>query len=184
MNRLISFSLLLLLSTHWLLADDVRKPDNETATATVFADKCQFVFPIEDMERAWKWGVSPANYCEYSWMVTINGDDAKYQVGLSYFNPDAIPQSGSFDQLLATGQADVWKLEADGNGASYVEGVRVNCESKGDTLRITVENKAWIKRLFGKEPKSVRFETSGTQLKASKTDVIVEYKMDAMRKDR
>ncbi len=102
MNRIISLSFLVLLSPHWLSADETEKPKTKVATATVLPDKCIFTFPIDDIERVWKWGVSPANHCEYSWMVTVKGDDATYQLGLSYFNPDAFPQSGTFDELLTT----------------------------------------------------------------------------------
>ncbi len=183
MNRIISLAFLVLLSPHWLSADDAQNPKIKVANATVFLDKCVFTFPIDDIERVWKWGVSPANHCEYSWMVTVKGDDATYQLGLSYFNPDAFPQSGTLDELLTTAQANVWKLEADCSGASYVDGVRVNCDSEEDALRITIDNKRWVNKLFGREPKSVRFETNGTQLKAGKTEVNVEYKTDAKRKD-
>jgi hypothetical protein len=116
-------------------------------------------------------------------MVTVKGDDATFQLGFSYFNPDAFPQSGTFDELLSTGQANVWELEADGSGASYVEGVRVNCQSEGNALRITIDNKKWVKELFGGAPKSVRFEISGTQLNARKVDVNVTYKMAAKKND-
>lgn len=179
MNRIITLLLPFLLAAHWATADETAQPKAKVATATVLSDKCVFTFPIEDIERVWKWGTSPANHCEYSWMVTVKGDDATYQLGFSYFNPDAFPQSGTFDELLSTGQANVWELEADGSGASYVEGVRVNCQSEGNALRITIDNKKWVKELFGGAPKSVRFEIGGTQLKAAKVDVNVAYKMAA-----
>jgi hypothetical protein len=179
MNRIISLSFLIFLSSHCLSADEIEKPNTNVATATVLPDKCIFAFPINDIDRVWKWGVSPANHCEYSWMVTIKGDDATYQLGLSYFNPDAFPQSGTLDQLINTGQANVWKLEADGSGASYIDGVQVNCDTEGNTLLITIDDKKWIKKLFGHSPKSVRFETSGTQLNVAKVGVNVVYKINA-----
>jgi hypothetical protein len=187
MNRIIIIASIIIaslvfLSPHWLGADDdAEPPKTKVATATVLPEKCVFTFPIDNIEREWKWGVNPAHHCEYSWMVTVKNNGATYQFGFSYFNPDAFPQSGTFDKLLKTGQANVWRLEADGNGASYVDGVRVNCDSKGNALRITINNEKWVKKLFGRAPKTVRFETSGAQLKASKVDVNVEYTTDSRK---
>ncbi len=177
MNRIIALSFLILVSPSWASADETANPKTKLPTATVLPDKCIFTFPIEDIEREWKWGVSPANQCEYSWMVTVKGSDTTYQLGFSYFNPDAFPQSGTFDELLSTGQANVWAIEADGSGASYVDGVRVNCRSEGNALLITIDNRKWLKELFAHAPQSLRFETSGTQLQAGKADVNVAYKM-------
>ncbi|KAA5538659.1 hypothetical protein FYK55_27135 [Roseiconus nitratireducens] len=178
MNRILTFSFLALFSPQWLPADGTDKPKSNDATATVLPGKCVFTFPVDEIEREWKWGVSPANHCEYSWMVTVKGGDSTYQFGFSYFNPVARPQSGTFDELLAAGQANVWKLKADGRGASYVDGVAVTCDSEGDALRITIDSDDWVEKLFGQTPKSVKFETSGTQLKAGKIDVDVRYKKE------
>jgi len=175
MNRTITLLVCLVLPSSWTYADDSTKANAKVATATALADKCIFNFPIDDIEREWKWGVSPAYRCEYSWMVTVKRGDASYQLGFSYFNPDAVPQSGTLTKLLATGQANVWKRAADGNGASYVKGVRVTCNLAGKHLRIMLDNEKWTKELFGDRPMYVRFETSGTQLKRGKTVVKVVY---------
>jgi hypothetical protein len=114
-------------------------------------------------------------------MVTVMGHESSYQFGFSYFNPDAVPQSGTLDDLLKTGQSNVWKLAPDGKGASYVEGVRVTCESTENGLRVSIDSEEWIKTLFGSRPKSVRFETNGTQLKRRKTDVNVDYERPSLK---
>lgn len=167
----------LILLPQLALADDKPKPKTPFPKAKVHGDKCTFHFPIENTKRVWDWGVSPANRCEYSWMVTVKRGETSYQLGFSHFNPVPDPQSGSLARLLETGQSDVWKLDADGTGASNVDGKSVTCRAARDHLEIVLDSEAWTKKLFADRPKTVQFETSGTQLKRTKTTVKVDYKM-------
>ena len=167
----------------WTHADEA-KTNAKYATATVIASKCVFEFPIDDIERDWEWGVSPANYCEYSWMVTIKRGIVSYQIGFSYFNPDSMPESGSLAELLATGQSDVWKRSADAESGSVVEGLRVTCTATRKHLRISLDNTKWTVELFCDKPESVTFETGGTQLEHTKTIIEVAYKPPFKNLDR
>ncbi len=145
----------------------------EKPTAFVYPAECRFSFPIERVNRKWRWGVSTPNFCEYSWMVTIKTETEIYQLGFSYFNPGGPSQEGSFADLLFAGQTDLWKLGTD--SASSVDGVKVKATVDSNRLRITVVDKEWTERLFEKKPKSLQFETTGTQLGKSKKDVVVKY---------
>lgn len=174
MNRLIILPILFLVAVSWAPAEEAAKPKEKVPTAIVLPEQCVFTFPIDDLSREWKWGVSPASQCEYSWMVTVKNGDKSYQIGFSYFNPFGKPRTGTFKDLLVNGQANVWELS--GDGASYVEGVDVTCDTVGDGLRIAVSDEKWIKKQFAGKPKTLSFETTGSLLKQGKTEVKVAYK--------
>jgi WD40 repeat protein len=144
--------------------------------AIVLPGECRFTFPIENLEREWKWGAARANVREYSWMVTVKSGDETYQLGFSYFNPDPMVSVGTFLDLLNAGQSNLWLLDPNGNGASYVSDVGVKRTVVGNGLQFAIVDKKWTERLFKDKPKFLRFETDGTQLKHTEQDVPVEYK--------
>ena len=142
-------------------------------TATVFPNRCEFAIPIKNIDQKWVWGVTEADTCEYSWQVTINAGNDVYQLGFTYFNPDAAKMTGSFADLLGAGQTDIWKLEDDGLGASNVGSL--NASTDGKRLLFVVEDQIWVEHLFSDKPQTVTFETGGTQLAYNKQESRVEY---------
>ena len=153
-------------------------------TAVICAEKCRFTFPIENIHKAWDWGASNPDTCEYSWMVTIKTGDNDYQLGFSYFNAGAGVWSGTFTKLLRVGQTDLWLLEEDGLGASRVEGVRVDASVEGNCLVFEISDKKWSERLFKTKPKDVTFKTGGSQLPTTSEACRVDYATAEKRNDR
>jgi len=153
------------------------KIDAERAapTATVYAERCRFTFPIENIQRTWKWGASKRDMCDYSWMVTIKADSSDYQLGFSYFNAGVGVCSGTFAQLLQVGQTDLWLLKEGGLGASRVEGVRVDASVEDNRLVFDICGKKWTERLFEQKPNDVTFGTGGSQLPLTSRTCRVVY---------
>ena len=177
MKRAASFiaSICVVFSVSLLFAQDDSKPKERTESAIVLLNECRFTFPIERLDRKWSWGISAANNLEYSWMVTVKTGGDKYQLGFSFFNPGAIPEDGSFADLLKVGQTNLWQINPDG-GATYVERARIQRSVENDRLVFSIVDKDLMKRLFKDKPKVLLFETGGTQLSKTKKEVPVEYK--------
>ena len=114
-------------------------------------------------------------------MVNLKAGKTKYEVGFSYFNPGGVEAAGKFQDLLNAGQCDVWEISPNGEGGSTT-GAQAKCRRDGNRLKITVDGGNWTEKLFADQPKTVVFESGGSQLKSDKTEVKVKYRQKAKAK--
>ena len=152
-------------------------PRSDVAAATVFMDRCRFFFPVENVRRTWKWGVTKANTCEYAWMLKINVDHEVYELGFSFFNHDVIERIGTLAELMSVGQTNMWLISGQG-GATYVEGVTVNGHANEHGLTFVLDDEELLDRLFRSRPTNLRFERTGAMLAHAETEVRVEYRLE------
>jgi hypothetical protein len=179
---LVGVPVVLILSIGVLPAcDGKRMPASPGGTphAVVFKDGCRLVFPQENPDQVWSWGVSPANACEYAWQVEITVDGDTYQLGYINFNPGwQSSGSGRLGDLLSAGQASLWQLKPGGTGASVVDGALMGSWVKGDALVCELHSQEWAERLFKDRPSSLKFITGGTLLQKTEREGSVVYKLD------
>ena len=164
---------------HALVTQSASTPNDakpQVLVASVFNDRFAISVPIENIDKTWVWGVSDRNVCEYSWQLNIISGKETFQLGFTYFNPNAIKQSGSFADLLRAGQNDIWKIDA--SGGTNVGSL--NATTDGTHLNFSITDKVWIGRLFSDRPKTIIFETGGVQLKPDRQEVTVKYVKSAV----
>jgi hypothetical protein len=124
----------------------------------VSAVAAEFVLPIPAPDGEWAWchTTTPDNVLEYRWMIRVGGADSEYEFGFSLFKfPGCREAHGSLDDLLAAGQANVWKLHADG-GASVVDGAQVSMAAGNGAVFISITDPAIVTLLFGNRPPKAR----------------------------
>ena len=124
----------------------------------VSAAAAEFSLPIPASDREWAWCLttSPDNILEYRWMIRVGAADSAYEFGFSLFKfPGCHEAHGSLHDLLAAGQANVWKLHAD-EGASVIEGAQVSVTERGGAVVIRIADPAIVTLLFGNRPSTAR----------------------------
>lgn len=148
------------------------------ASATVSAQLGRFYFPIKDITRQWEWQAAQHMELEYKWSVTLRLKDETYQVGFSRFcfRPKG-KNVGTFEQLIASGQVNIWKVNAD-NTASQEQSLKgVTAKQQGDGLLIQLTEPKLLAQLLAQKPATVGFESIyGSYLPPShEEDVRVDY---------
>lgn len=125
-------------------------------SARIYNKKAIFEFSIPVRDK-WEW-YSFAKGQEYSWNVVID----KYSIGFFLFCPSGtiMPESGSFQELLAAGQFSVFESEANGT-CSVIQGIDISgkVNKEGNMLIIEVLGEDIVQNIFSSKPKSCRFKS-------------------------
>jgi hypothetical protein len=146
------------------------------ASATIKQNRAEFWFPVASANAVQKWGTSPVNRMEYSWFVVFPDKSATYEIGYSLFISDRNqPTTGSFEELLAAGQKNVWRLKPEGGGevVQEVEGIQVR--RRDDGLVIELTDADLLQKLRDARPAQLTFKTGGDLLGSHEEIVAVTY---------
>ena len=134
---------------------------------------CEIAFPIQDPESLFQWGIGKPNVAEYFWQADIQQAKAHYQIGFSYFNPNARPQSGTLRQLLDVGQSDVWLVDDSLNALRC--GVQVDLTLSEGVVTLRISDPKAVHELFIEHPERISYKIGGTQMRYTTGDVPVHY---------
>jgi sugar lactone lactonase YvrE len=122
------------------------------ASAIISQNKAEFWFPIEDIDKQWEWGTAPDNHREHALLVELSSD---VQIGFTKWKHSSeIPQVGTIEQLLNSGQTNIWK------NSSYLDG-SIRAYRKGQGVMIELTDSSTLFELNQAKPTALMFEITG-----------------------
>jgi hypothetical protein len=117
-----------------------------------------FVFPIPE-RSLWEWNRSQtaADQQEYGWYVRVpETDSSYYQIGFTQWKfGSAKPSAGSLQELLRSGQSNLWK--SDGTNGTMINTVDVTTELVGKQLIVHITGDDVIRQIFTQQTPIVQF---------------------------
>ncbi len=127
-------------------------------TGAVTATTAEFKIPIQQpADGVWIWNRAdtPDNASEYSWTITAKNGTAQYSFGFYLYKyPGSREARGQIQDLLKTGQASVFKEDAEGRGQMLPDAkVTVTFEDAAILLRIT--DPTLVRLIFREHPETV-----------------------------
>ena len=148
-------------------------------SAVITESKAEFWMPVVKIDEEWMWGIRPEGELEYQWTVELPCLLANYDVGYTKWKgAGEMQQNGTFNQLLAAGQVDVWKVSA--GEASVLPDRAIRAYRKDQGLMIELTDAATLAELRSASPYSLKMKmvNSGVGEDTSLT-VPVEYQKQA-----
>jgi hypothetical protein len=150
--------------------------NGDAFAASVRSGLGQFYFPIENIDRQWEWQASPANILEYSWIVVVPLDDGVYKFGFNRFCFQPRAKSvGTFEQLLATGQVNIWKENPDGSFSVQEDLRGVKAKRHGNGLLVELIEPRLLEKFLARRPAIVHFTTGYALYPQKDQEVKVVY---------
>ena len=148
-------------------------------SAVITESKAEFWMPVVKIDEEWIWGIRPEGELEYQWTVELPCLLANYDVGYTKWKgAGEMQQNGTFNQLLAAGQVDVWKVSA--GEASVLPDRAIRAYRKDQGLMIELTDATTLAELRAANPYSLKMKmvNSGAGEDTSLT-VPVEYQKQA-----
>lgn len=161
--------------------------EGEGARAAIVRHDCiEFWFPIENADGEWRWGVAGDNILEYAWFVRAEILDGVYELGYSRFDfPGGQRASGSLRSLIDAGQINIWKLGADGQGGTLVEGDVGGIVGllRNDGILFRVTDPEMVRAFVSERPAKVVFRRAGSMQPSTpdEQEVTVAYRVRGVR---
>ncbi len=144
---------------------------NRPPSILVTEDDCTCVISIETTIAPLSWGVDLQSNCEYSIQVGITAKESQYEFGFTCFSTGGPKCTGTFAELLAAGQSDIWQIGKD-SGTNIGN---VDATTDGKNLTFTLTDKKKLDLLFASEPKTAILKTGGTKLRQRQYPVPITY---------
>jgi hypothetical protein len=132
----------------------------DSFTAVVKADEARFTLPVPE-RREWKWRLPETKDSaqEYRMDVTVKNGGTEYTFGFYLWKrAGAKPGTGSFSDLLDTGQKSVFERPQGTRRLALIRDAGVKVNQEGDRLVITVSGRKDVARLFSGKPEKVTFK--------------------------
>jgi hypothetical protein len=134
-------------------------------------DDCTCVIPIEANQVPFSWGVDWQGNCEYSIQLRIAAKESQYEFGFTCFSSGGQKCTGTFAELLAAGQSDIWQIYMD-SGTNIGD---VDATTDGKNLTFTLTDKSKLDLLFASKPQIAILKTGGTRLLQQHYSVPITY---------
>jgi len=146
-------------------------PKPQVATGTVTQEAAVFWFPVEDADRTWRWGHTIVGALEYAWWVRVSLLGKEYELGYSHFKaPNSNEEQGNLQELLLSGQVNVW------DNGRYVKGTGgVSAKRVGSGVAIRLTEPEFLAAFRDERPEQVLMRTHGYMLNKKDETVQVTY---------
>ena len=137
-------------------------------------DVCTCVIPVATTKAPLSWGVDWQSSCEYSIQLEIVAKESKYEFGFTFFSTGGPKCTGTFAELLAAGESDIWQIDKD-SGTNIGD---IDATTDGKNLTFTLTDKKNLDLLFASKPRIAVLKTGGTLLKQRQYSVPIAYETE------
>jgi hypothetical protein len=115
---------------------------------------------VPNLDGQWEWNSLSANDLEYEWHVKLVLPKQTVEVGYTLFNAAGnLSGTGTFAQLLARGQTNVWTIDSSGKATAGPNGQGLTVKQTGTSVEIDLTDSALIAELRAARPAEVQFES-------------------------
>jgi len=128
------------------------------STGTVTATAAEFRIPLQQpADGVWTWNRAdtPDNANEYSWTVTAKNGSAQYSFGFYLYKSRGSSEArGQIEDLLESGQACVFKEDAEGAG-EVLPDAKVAVTVEDDAIVVRIADPNLVRLIFHGRPETV-----------------------------
>jgi len=155
-------------------------------------DYVKFIFDVE-RKGSWEWFSENirTGTLEYQWSASFRLNNQRYNAGFNLFKyPNAVPASGSFDELIEAGQVNLWSVKLSepesvrsnmsvmtGRG-SLVRGAEIQAIQENSQLVIMLKEKSIVAQFANVRPESVSFMTKTPRTNFENKQQAVSYRIE------
>lgn len=142
--------------------DNTSQAKDKYCYAIVQGNKAAFVFPIMDNEH-WTWFSKETkdNELEYSWEVSLHGEQHSFNFGVYLFKYTGQDQkNGTLPQLLTEAQWSVFDQQVTPDGGStskMFENMKINSKVIDGGIVVSISDKETFNQIFAINPKIAHF---------------------------
>ena len=100
--------------------------------------------------------------------------ESKYEFGFTFFSTGGPKCTGTFAELLAAGESDIWQIDKD-SGTNIGD---IDATTDGKNLTFTLTDKKKLDLLFALKPRIAGLKTGGILLKQRQYSVPIAYETE------